>query len=65
MEVFKTIAFTIVLFAAIGFSLYFCLQILNSATSSEDAKKAAIAAVSSILTSPVTGIAGYLAGSNK
>ncbi|WP_019502425.1 hypothetical protein [Pseudanabaena sp. PCC 6802] len=65
MEVFKTTAFTIVSIAAIGFGLYFCLQIINSSTSSEDAKKAAIATISSILTSSITGIAGYLAGSNK
>lgn len=65
MEVFKTIVFTVVSIAAIGFGMYFCLQIINSSTSSEDAKKAAIAIISSILTSSITGIAGYLAGSNK
>ncbi|NJM64550.1 MAG: hypothetical protein HC851_02210 [Acaryochloris sp. RU_4_1] len=51
--------------AVIGFSLWACFQVVNDQSASEDAKKAAVAAISSVLTSTVTGIGGYLAGSKS
>jgi hypothetical protein len=49
----------------IGFSLWACFQVVNDQSASEDAKKASVAAISSVLTSTVTDICGYLAGSKS
>lgn len=39
-----------------------CWNIASNKNSSDDAKKAAIAAISSVLTSTMSGVGGYLAG---
>lgn len=47
---------------AASIALGACWNIASNRNSSDDAKKAAIAAISSVLTSTMSGIGGYLAG---
>lgn len=47
---------------AASIALGACWSIASDKNSSDDAKKAAIAAISSVLTSTMSGIGGYLAG---
>lgn len=47
---------------AASIALNACWSIASNEKSSDDAKKAAIAAISSVLTSTMSGIGGYLAG---
>jgi hypothetical protein len=58
----KEIGFMIVLMAVIGFSLFVCFQVVTSNTASEDNKKAATAAICSLLTSTISGIGAYIFG---
>jgi Na+-translocating ferredoxin:NAD+ oxidoreductase RnfG subunit len=58
----KELGLIIVLMAVISFSLFVCLQVVTSNTASEDNKKAATAAICSVLTSTISGISAYIAG---
>lgn len=57
-EVFLIFVAVIVASIALGA----CWNIASNKNSSDDARKAAIAAISSVLTSTMSGIGGYLAG---
>jgi vacuolar-type H+-ATPase subunit I/STV1 len=58
----KEFGLIIILMAVIGFSLFVCFQVVTSNTASEDNKKAATAAICSVLTSTISGIGAYIAG---
>ncbi len=61
----KDVGFIILLMAVISFSLFVCFQVVNSNTASEDNKKAATAAICSVLTSTISGIGAYIAGTKS
>ncbi len=58
----KEIGLILILFSIIAFILFSCVQVINSNKTSADDKQAAIAAISSVLTSTMTAIGGYIAG---
>jgi hypothetical protein len=58
----KELGQIIILIAVISFSLFVCFQVVTSDKASEDNKKAATAAICSVLTSTISGIGAYIAG---
>jgi hypothetical protein len=58
----KELGLIIILMVVIGFSLFVCFQVVTSEVASEDNKKAATAAICSVLTSTISGIGAYIAG---
>lgn len=58
----KEVCLILVAVIAASITLVACWNIASNRNSSDDAKKAAIAAISSVLTSTMSGIGGYLAG---
>lgn len=58
----KEACLILVAVVAASIALGACWNIASDRNSSDDAKKAAIAAISSVLTSTMSGIGGYLAG---
>jgi hypothetical protein len=61
----KEIGLVFVLIVVISFSLFICFQVVNSDKASEDIKKAAVAAISAVLTSTISGIGAYIAGTKS
>ena len=61
----KELGLLIILIAVLGFSVFVCFQIVNSDTASEDNKKAATAAICSVLTSTISAIGAYIAGTKS
>jgi hypothetical protein len=58
----KELGLLIILMAVLSFSVFVCFQIVTSDKASEDNKKAATAAICSVLTSTISGIGAYIAG---
>jgi hypothetical protein len=61
----KELGSIVILMAVLSFSVFICFQIVNSDTASEDNKKAATAAICSVLTSTISGIGAYIAGTKS
>jgi hypothetical protein len=61
----KELGLIIILMAVLSFSVFVCFQIVNSDKASEDNKKAATAAICSVLTSTISGIGAYIAGTRS
>jgi hypothetical protein len=61
----KEIGLIIILMSVLSFSVFVCFQIVNSDKASEDNKKAATAAICSVLTSTISGIGAYIAGTKS
>jgi hypothetical protein len=58
----KELGLIIILMAVLSFSVFVCFQIVSNDKASEDNKKAATAAICSVLTSTISGIGAYIAG---